>query len=266
MTLVKNNICNESCLDTMSRWNDSCIDLVITSPPYDSQRDYKGYTFPFADIAKELTRVLKPGGVIVWIVNDQTKGGSETLSSFKQAIYFKEECGLFVHDTMIWAKKSATMPSSNRYDQVTEYMFVLSKGKPKTINLIKDKPNKWAGKSTFAKNNSIRQTDGSLKDKGIHGKYAEFGNRYNVWNHNTSAQENPCKKQWHPATFPLQLVKDHVISWSNEGDIVYDPFMGSGTTAKACVELNRFYVGSEISKEYYDSCLRELSEMTSPLF
>lgn len=250
----------------MANFVDGSIDMVITSPPYDNMRDYKGYSFPFENIAKELARVLAPGGIIVWIVNDQTHNGSESLSSFKQAIYFKDECGLNAHDTMIWAKKSASMPSSNRYDQITEYMFILSKGKPKTVNLIRDKPNKWAGKTTFSKTNSIRQPDGSMQDKQIQGKYAEFGNRYNVWNHNTSAQENPCKKQFHPATFPLQLIKDHILTWSNKGDIVYDPFMGSGTTAKACIETSRDYIGSEISLEYTKSAIKDLQTMTPPLF
>lgn len=260
---MNHTIYNENCLDTMKNHiAPESIDLVVTSPPYDNFRDYKGYSFPFENIADALTKVLSPGGVIIWIINDQTFKGTETLTSFKQAIYFKETCGLNVHDTMIWAKNAPSMPSINRYAQVTEYMFVFSKGKPKTFNPLIDKPNKWKGKLAFGKN-SIRQKDGSMKKIRERIEYKEFGMRYNVWNHKTSAQEAPCKKKWHPATFPLQLAKDHIISWSNEGDLVYDPFMGSGTTAKACYDLNRRCIGSEMSKEYYLQAENDLKKYYS---
>lgn len=253
-----NKIFNENCLETMSnRLQNESVDMVLTSPPYDNMREYNGYSFPFEEIADGLTKVLKPGGVIVWIINDQTYNGSETFTSFRQAIYFRDVCGLNAHDTMIWAKNSPSMPTTARYQQVTEYMFVFSKGTPKTFNPIRDKKNKWAGKSTFGKN-SIRQPDGSMKPMDNEPVYSEMGMRYNVWNHKTSAQENPCVANWHPATFPLGLARDHIISWSNPHDLVYDPFMGSGTTAKACLQLNRQYVGSEMSEEYWKQCDHDL--------
>ena len=100
-----NKIYNEDCLVTMSRMPDNFIDLTVTSPPYDGLRDYNGYSFPFEDIAKELFRTTKEGGIVVWIVNDATINGSETLTSFKQAIYFNE-VGFNVHDTMIWRRRT----------------------------------------------------------------------------------------------------------------------------------------------------------------
>ncbi len=244
-----NRIYNENCLDTMARMPDNFIDLTVTSPPYDNLRDYKGYSFDFESIAKELFRVTKIGGVVVWVVGDATVNGSETGTSFKQALFFME-CGFNLHDTMIYEKNSAPNPSSNRYEQVFEYMFVLSKDKPKTTNLIKDKKNRWAGTSTFG-TTSRRQKDGSL-NKTKKELIAKFGNRNNIFKYSngygyTTVDETAYD---HPAIFPEKLAADHVYSWSNEGDLVYDPFGGSGTTAKMAHIYKRNWILSEISDEY----------------
>ena len=216
----------------MARMDSESIDLTVTSPPYDDLRTYNGYSFDFESIAKELYRVTKLGGGIVWVVGDQTKNGSESGTSFKQALYFKE-IGFNLHDTMIYEKNSSTYPASvsgNRYSQIFEYMFVFSKGKPKA-KLICDKPNKWAGHKDFS---------GKLKNP-----VPDFSPRTNIWRYITSF--NGVK---HPAPFPEQLAADHIISWSNEGDVIYDPFMGSGTTGYVAKKLNRNYIGSEISLDY----------------
>ena len=227
-----NKIYNENCLETMARMDSESIDLTVTSPPYDDLRTYNGYSFDFESIAKELYRVTKLGGGIGWVVGDQTKNGSESGTSFKQALYFKE-IGFNLHDTMIYEKNSSTYPASvsgNRYSQIFEYMFVFSKGKPKA-KLICDKPNKWAGHKDFS---------GKLKNP-----VPDFSPRTNIWRYITSF--NGVK---HPAPFPEQLAADHIISWSNEGDVIYDPFMGSGTTGYVAKKLNRNYIGSEISLDY----------------
>lgn len=228
-----NEIHVENCLDTMKRMPDGFVDLVVTSPPYDDLRTYNGYSFDFEAIAKELFRVVKPGGVVVWVVGDATKNGSESGTSFRQALFFKE-IGFNLHDTMIFEKNSSTYPAnakSNRYSQIFEFMFIFSKGKPVTASLICDKPNKWAGFKDFS---------GKLKNP-----VPEFSPRNNIWRYVTSF--NGVK---HPAPFPEQLALDHILSWSIEGDIVYDPFMGSGTTAKAALLTGRRFIGSEISAEY----------------
>lgn len=227
-----NKIYNENCLETMARMDSESIDLTVTSPPYDDLRKYNGYSFDFEPIAKELYRVTKRGGGVVWVVGDQTKNGSESGTSFKQALYFKE-IGFNLHDTMIYEKNSSTYPASasgNRYSQIFEYMFVFTKGKPKA-KLICDKPNKWAGHKDFS---------GKLKNP-----VPDFSPRTNIWRYVTSF--NGVK---HPAPFPEQLAADHIISWSDEGDLIYDPFMGSGTTGYMAKKLNRNYIGSEISSEY----------------
>ena len=234
---------NEDCLETMQRMDDESIDLVVTSPPYDDLRQYNGYSFDFEPIAQELYRVIKPSGVVVWVVGDQTKNGSESGTSFRQALYFKE-IGFNLHDTMIYQKNSSTYcarPESKRYTQIFEYMFILSKGQPKA-RLICDKPNKWAGHKDWS---------GKMKNP-----VREFSPRTNIWRYVTSF--NGVK---HPAPFPEQLAIDHILSWSDEGDVVYDPFMGSGTTARAAVRLHRDWIGSEISKDYCDTIHSSLCEI-----
>jgi DNA modification methylase len=246
-----NKTYNENCLDTMSRMPDKFIDLVVTSPPYDGLRKYNGYSFDFESIAKELFRVTKKGGVVVWIVGDAVVDGSETGTSFRQALFFME-CGFNLHDTMIYKKHSSSFPETTRYYQVFEYMFIFSNGKPKSINLISDKINKWAGGSSFGIS-SFRNKDGTLtKKEKINIK--EFSVRENVWEisngYGFSTKDDVAFE--HPAIFPEKLAKDHILSWSNEDDLIYDPFMGSGTTAKIASLNNRNWIGSEISKEYCD--------------
>lgn len=216
----------------MARMPDGHIDLTLTSPPYDNLRKYNGYSFDFKSIAKELYRITNPNGVLVWVVGDAVIKGSESGSSFRQALYFME-LGFKLHDTMIYEKNSPAYPArsdSNRYTQIFEYMFVFAKGEvPK--QLICDKPNKWAGHKDFS---------GKLKNP-----VPDFSPRNNIWKYTTSF--NGWK---HPAPFPEALAHDHIVSWSKPGDLVYDPFMGSGTTAYVAKQLNRNYIGSEISAEY----------------
>lgn len=249
--MLPNQIICGDCVEIMRQWSDNCIDLTVTSPPYDNLRDYKGYKFDFESIAKELYRITKQGGVVVWVVGDKTVDGSETGTSFRQALFFKE-VGFNLHDTMIYQKSACIYPGTVRYNQVFEYMFVLSKGKPKTVNLIKDKPNKYAGYS--ARGTTHRNSDGSIKDnKSFKGKPTyEFGVRNNVWYYGTGWMiSTPDKIAYqHPAIFPDQLAKDHIISWSNEEDLVLDLMCGSGTTCKMAKLLGRNYIGIDISSEY----------------
>jgi site-specific DNA-methyltransferase (adenine-specific) len=238
-----NKVYNENCLDTMSRMPDGFIDLTVTSPPYDNLRAYNGYSFDFEAVAKELFRVTKKGGVVVWVVGDATIKGSETGTSFRQALYFKE-IGFNLHDTMIWCKDSTAFPSSNRYFQATEYMFILSKGRPGKFNRIKDRKNKYAGATIHG---TSRGKNGKTKRKTNSGTVREYGSRFNYWIQPTEKQS---KNYGHPAMFPEKLARDHIISWSNKGDLVYDPFMGSGTTAKMAILEERNFIGSEVSEEY----------------
>lgn len=237
-----NKIHNEDCLATMSRMASGVVDLVLTSPPYDNLRKYEGYSFDFEKVAQELYRVVKNDGVVVWVVGDATHKGSESGTSFRQALYFME-LGFKLHDTMIYEKNSPAYPAradSNRYTQIFEYMFIFAKGEV-PCQLICDKPNKWAGHKDFS---------GKLKNP-----VPDFSPRNNIWKYTTSF--NGVK---HPAPFPEALAHDHIISWSKEKDVVYDPFMGSGTTAKMAMLANRIFVGSEISPTYCEIANERLEE------
>jgi DNA modification methylase len=248
-----NKVYSEDCVDTIGRMPDNFIDLVVTSPPYDNLRDYDGFNFDFKKVVLGLYRVMKKGGIVVWVVGDQTINGDESGTSFTQALYFKE-IGFKLHDTMIYEKANFGMPSRNRYHQIFEYMFVFSKGKLKTFNPICDRKNKWAGQTCLGEN-TVREADGSMKPLGYKNIVKEYGMRFNIWRMNTVGQEMCCKKLPHPAMFPKALARDHILSWSNEGDLVYDPFIGSGTTAIEAINLGRNYIGSDISSDYV--CLAE---------
>lgn len=247
-----------NCLDLMRELPSECIDLTVTSPPYDNLRDYNGYSFDFEPIAMELYRITKDGGVVVWIVSDGMENGSETGTSFRQALFFKE-CGFNINDTMIWEKDSFSFPECARYPQVFEYMFVFSKGKPKTVNQIKDRVNKWSGTKIHG---TYRQKDGRTTPRGERWNdiiTSEYGARFNVWN----IPSEKSNKTGHPAVFPKRIAIDHIKSWSNEGDIVLDPFLGSGTTALAAIEMGRHYIGFEISEDYFEICKSRIDSATA---
>lgn len=232
------------------------IDLTVTSPPYDNLRDYHGYSFDFETIAKELFRVTKQGGMVVWVVGDSVINGSESGTSFKQALYFKE-IGFNLHDTMIYEKRSGSPPHRKLYNHSFEYMFILSKGSPKTYNLIKDHKNK---ENPRMRKSFTRYKTGEKHYKEISIK--PFSVRKNIWDYNTG-RNNTTKDYFafdHPAVFPEQLAKDHIISWSNENDLILDPFAGSGTTLKMAKLLRRNYIGIEISEKYIEIINKRLDK------
>ena len=274
MNLSSNQVYQMNCIDGMNAMDAESVDLCVTSPPYDDLRTYNDsskWDFNvFKDVAQALTRVLKPGGVIMWNVNDATINGGESGSSFRQVLYFMEECGLRLHDTMIYEKSGiafAAGPHSVRYSQAFEYCFILSKGKPKTVNIIMDKKNKWAGISSWG-NAKARKKTGELEDAGKKSKETrEFGARTNIWRVINSGGFGQSSKEAykHPATMPEALARDHIISWSNPGDLVIDPFMGSGTTAAMAIDQKRNFIGFEIDEEYYNLCQSRLNTLNATL-
>ena len=248
-----NTIYNEDCLETMKRMEDNFIDLTVTSPPYDNLRTYHGYSFDFQAIAKELFRVTKVGGVVVWVVGDRIVKGNKTLTSFKQALLF-QSIGFNVHDVMIYQKKNTPFMRSNAYTNCYEFMFVFSKGTPKTFNPLMEKTAR-SGYEMLVHNKKSdginKKTLGELKTKKT---------KNNIWEYavGLGGTTNDRVAFKHPAVFPEALARDHILSWSNEGDLVYDPFMGSGTTAKMAILNNRNYIGSEISEEYCEIIRKRL--------
>lgn len=238
-------ICGDN-TEVLSGFPAECVDLVVTSPPYDDLRTYGGHSWNFETLAAQLVRVLKPGGVIVWVVADATVNGSETLTSMRQAIYFKDVCGLNVHDTMIYQTNKPPI-NGPRYEPSWEYMLVLSRGTPKTWNPLREKSLAPGVKNL----GGMRGANGELKARTYLNTTGETKVRGNVWYLPRSPHsDGGAERHGHPATFPDALAKDHVASWSNPGDVILDPFCGSGTTCKAAKELNRQWCGIEINPEY----------------
>ena len=249
---MKTNVCYQGdCLEVMKGMEDKSVDLTVTSPPYDNLRTYNGYTFNFEEIAKELYRITKDGGVVVWVVKDSILKGNRSLNSYRQALFF-QDIGFNVYDVIIYEKAGCGNPHPKRYRDAFEYMFVFTKGLPKTVNLITDRKNVYGGQ-TQRGTKTIREISGELTER-KKTVVAEYGVRFNLWRYatgmnNSTADKNAFK---HPAIFPEKLAEDHIIAWSNEGDTVFDPMAGSGTTLKMAKLNNRNFIGCEISSEYCD--------------
>tara|TARA_R110000868_G_scaffold69244_2_gene204110 strand:- start:241 stop:1062 length:822 start_codon:yes stop_codon:yes gene_type:complete len=256
MSFPENEIICGDNVATMQTFPDACIDLVVTSPPYDNLRTYGGHSWDFEGVAQQLWRVIKPGGVVVWVVADATIDGSETGTSFRQALRFME-IGFRLHDTMIYRKVGGGAVGSHKcYWDGWEFMFVFSKGEPKAINRLKDKPNSTAGtfRSPTRKNNEVGTR---LQKERI--EIADFSVRQNVWDYMTGVFNRDDNTK-HPAPFPEALARDHILSWSNETDIVLDPFSGSGTTAKMARLMGRKAIGIEINQEYCEIARKRLRQ------
>lgn len=253
-------IIHGDCLEVLRGFDNDCIDLTVTSPPYDNLRTYNGYTFDFEGIAKELYRVTKPGGVVVWVVGDATIKGSETGTSFRQALYFKD-IGFNLHDTMIYHKLCYVPLTHNRYEQAFEYMFVLSKGKPKTFNPRLKKNIESGKKISGGFRHNGKDLEPMHKQGGV---IKEFSIDTNVWSTKVGWNHSYTDEflKGHPAIFPEKLAEDHILSWSNEGDTVLDPMCGSGTTLKMAKKNNRNYIGIEISQEYIEIANTRLNAVT----
>lgn len=256
-----NSIIEGNCVEVMKTFDDEIIDLTVTSPPYDDLRNYKGYVFPFEEIAQELYRITKQGGVVVWVVADATINATETGTSFKQALYFKE-IGFNLHDTMIFRKKNP-IPQiyRKRYNNEFEYMFVFSKGVVQTHNPIMvdcmhaGLPLNGTTYKNYSKNEQTREKLAKpVKDKKIKG---------NIWEYVVGKRQEDQEAKGHPAPFPCELVRDHIKSWTNQGDLVFDPMSGSGTTPRVAAEMGRNYIGIDISPEYCEIATARIKKIES---
>lgn len=258
--LSKVKLVHSDCIEYMKEMEEGAVHLTVTSPPYDNQRDYKGNSaFPFSkfeECAQQLYRVTSDGGVLVWVVADQTVDGSETGTSFKQALYFKE-VGFRLHDTMIFNRDAPPL-THNRYEQSFEYMFILSKGKPRVFNPImvpKSNMQKAGGKTKYG-----RRDPGNTFDEGVYSDKKEKI-KGNIWKYTVGSSTAKDKVAFgHPALFPEGLATDHILSWSNKGDVIFDPFMGSGTTGKSAYLNDRDFIGVELEEEYLEIAHKRLSK------
>jgi DNA modification methylase len=268
-----NSVLKMSCIDGMKLLDGNSIDMCVTSPPYDDLRTYNDsstWDFEmFKLVAEQLYRVMKKGGTLVWVVGDACVKGGETGSSFRQALHFMD-LGFKLHDTMLYEKAGSAFPArrdGNRYSQIFEYMFILSKdGKPKTANLICDKENKWAGHTSWGQA-SYRDAEGNLIERPIK-PIPTHSPRNNIWRY-ANGKGFTTKDDYafeHPAMYPEALARDHILSWSEPGDLVLDPFMGSGTTAIMAYDTDRNFVGFEIDDAYYSICERRITERNNDVF
>lgn len=252
-----NSVYLSDCVELMKAMKDNFIDLTVTSPPYDELRNYNGYRFDFEGIAKNLFRVTKKGGVLVWVVGDKVKNGDRTLTSFKQALIF-QSVGFNVHDVMIYRKKNTPFMRTNAYTNCFEFMFVLSKGSPKTFNPLKTKTVRQ-GQEMLPFN---KKADGV--NKKTLGELKPEKTKTNIWEYAVglggSTSDRIAFK--HPAIFPEKLAEDHILSWTNAGDIVFDPMCGSGTTCKMALVNRRYYIGCDISSEYIELTKKRLEKLS----
>jgi DNA modification methylase len=252
-----NAIYHSDCVALMESMEANSIDLTVTSPPYDELRDYNGYHFSIGSIAKGLFRVTKKGGIVVWVVGDKIKNGNRSLTSFKQALFF-QSVGFNVHDVMIYKKKNTPFMRTNAYTNCYEFMFVFSKGSPKTFNPLKVK----TARQGYEMMPFNKGADGI--NKKMLGELKPEKTRTNIWEYATGLGGTTSDRIAfkHPAVYPEKLAEDHILSWTNPGDVVFDPMCGSGTTCKMALENNRFYIGCDISKEYVELTERRLGLVT----
>lgn len=247
MNIYKNNLYVGDCVELMKNMNSDLVDLTVTSPPYDNLRTYNGYEFNPSKIAEELYRITKPGGVVIWVVGDKINNGDRTLTSFKHALKF-QKIGFNVHDVMIYQKKNTPFMRSNAYTNSYEFMFVFTKEKPKTFNPIKTKTVRHG----FEKLPHNKGVDGV--NKKIKKELKKEKNLTNIWSYAVGLHGSTSDKKAfdHPAIFPEKLAEDHIVSWTNENDLVFDPMCGSGTTCKMALVNRRNYIGFDISEEYIE--------------
>ncbi len=251
--MIRNSLVTGDCTEVMADWTDECIDLTVTSPPYDDLRHYKGYSFPFEDIASQLWRVTKQGGVVVWVVGDRINGG-RTLTSYRQAIHF-QEIGFSVHDVMIYQKKNTPFMRSNAYTNAYELMLVLSKGKPAVFNPLKT-PTARHGYEMLVHNKGP-----DAVNKKTRKKLNKTKTRTNIWAYAVGLGGTTRDRIafQHPAVFPERLAEDHILSWSDPGDLVLDPMCGSGTTPKMALANGRDYIGIDLSADYIEIAEQRVS-------
>jgi len=259
ITMELNTIYNENCLQTLSNMPNDFVDLTLTSPPYDDLRNYNGFQFEFEKIVKQLFRITKNGGLVVWVVGDATKEGSETGTSFKQALYFMQN-GFNLHDTMIYYKNNPMPTAGKRYHQHFEYMFAFSKGQPNTFNPITENC-KYNGLA----NMKNRGQNGELNYKKVERTTEKKVGNVFFYSIGGGISTKDTIAYNHPAIFPEQLASDQIKTWTNEGDLVYDCFMGSGTTAKVAQILKRNWIGSEISTEYVEIANKRMEQFSQIL-
>lgn len=255
LKIKPNEIYHADCVELMTLMEENSVDLTVTSPPYDDLRNYNGYRFDFEHVAQGLYRVTKKGGIVVWVVGDRISNGNRTLTSFRHALFF-QECGFNVHDVMIYKKKNTPFMRSNAYTNCYEFMFVLSKGKPNTFHPLTEKTVRHGFEMLVHNKGADAVNKKALKE------LKREKTKTNIWEYavGLGGSTNDREAFEHPAVFPEKLAEDHILSWSNEGDLVFDPMCGSGTTCKMAKKHSRLYLGCDISADYVEIARRRVEK------
>jgi len=254
-------ICGDA-IEIMKKFPSSSVDIVITSPPYDAVRDYKGFTFDLHATGREIHRVLKDGGVAVMVIQDQTKNFGKSLTSFKTIIDWCDSFGFKLFETVIYRKYGAEGAWWNKRFRVDhEYIPVFLKGeRPRYFNKEHLKiPSKHGGKTMTG--GGTRLTNGiRIATRSI--KINPMKCRGTVWDYLTAGDGSRLKHQ-HPATFPNQLPYDFISCFAPKNGVVLDPFVGSGTTTVAAKNLGYKYIGIDIAPEYCAIAEKRMKEECS---
>lgn len=248
-TLPENQIICGDSVEILRSFPDNSIDIVVTSPPYDAIRDYKGFSYDLHATGKEIQRVLKLGGVAVIVIQDQTKNFGKTLTSFRTILDWCDSFGFKLFETVIYRKYGAEGAWWNKRFRVDhEYIPIFLKGeRPQYFNKEHLKiPSKHGGKTLTG--GGTRLTNGiRIATRAI--KINLMKCRGTIWEYLTAGDGSRLKHE-HPATFPDKLPYDFIQCFCPEGGIVLDPFVGSGTTTVAAKNLGRRYIGIDIAPEY----------------
>lgn len=237
------------CVEGMKKIPDNSVDIVVTSPPYDGIRDYNGFNFDLHETGRGLIRILKEGGIVAMVIQDQTKNFGKTLTSFKTIIDWCDNIGFKLFECVIYRKHGSEGAWwTNRFRVDHEYMPIFLKGeKPQYFNKENLKVPSIHGGKVMTGSGS-RRTDGKTNAR-VTRPINTMKCRGTIWNYLMAGDKDPIKRQ-HPAPFPDQIPLDFIECFCPPGGVVLDPFMGSGSTAVAAKKLNRKYIGFDTSEEY----------------
>jgi site-specific DNA-methyltransferase (adenine-specific) len=241
----------------MKEMPDNAVDLMVTSPPYDSIRDYNGYAFDLHETGKEVYRILKPGGIGVMVLQDQTHNFGKSLTSFRTILDWCDSIGFKLFECVIYRKYG---PEGawwrNRFRVDHEYMPIFLKGeRPQYFNKEPLKVQSKHGGRILTGSGS-RRTDGGTNPT-VTRMINPTKCRGTIWDYLMAGDKDSLKRR-HPATFPDQIPMDFISCFCPPGGIVLDPFMGCGSTAVAAVRLDRKFIGFEISSAYCELAKKRL--------
>lgn len=248
------------CLEKLKLLPDSSVDLIFTSPPYADNRrktyngtPIKNYVEWFLPISQELFRVLKPHGSFVLNIKERAVNGERQTYVLKLILAMKEQGWLWTEE-YIWHKKNS-YPGKwpNRFRDAWERCLHFTKGKKFQMyqEAVMVPMGKWAEKRLSKLSPEDRTRHESKVSSGLGRNVSNWVGREKAYPTNVLYLPTECSNRNHSAAFPIDLPLWFIRLFTQEGDVVLDPFMGSGTTAIASLQTNRHFIGIELKEEYY---------------